>query len=106
MFRFGESTLCSSWLVTCSNWLDISACYLQVMYFTATSPYVLMFILLIRGVTLPGAWEGIKFYIVPDWTKIAEPQVGTDKVNVGCLEFPPPHATMILCAAALVLSNG
>ena len=66
------------------------------MYFTATSPYVLMFILLIRGVTLPGAWEGIKFYIVPDWTKIAEPQVGTDKVDVGYLEFPPRHAIMII----------
>lgn len=69
------------------------------MYFTATSPYVLMFILLIRGVTLPGAWEGIKFYIVPDWTKIAEPQVGTHKVNFH-------RHTRQLYAAALVLSNG
>jgi len=45
------------------------------MYFTATSPYILMTILLIRGVTLPGAWEGIKFYVLPTWSKLMEPQV-------------------------------
>ena len=48
---------------------------LQVMYFTATSPYILVCILMVRGVTLPGAFEGIKFYLVPDWSKIAQPQV-------------------------------
>ncbi len=48
---------------------------LQVMYFTATSPYILMFVLLIRGVTLPGAIEGVKFYVLPKWEKLLEPQV-------------------------------
>lgn len=50
---------------------------LQVMYFTATSPYILMFVLMIRGVTLPGAMEGVKFYILPDWSKLLDPQVST-----------------------------
>ena len=45
------------------------------MYVTATSPYLLLLILLVRGVTLPGAWEGIKFYLLPDWAKLADPQV-------------------------------
>jgi SNF family Na+-dependent transporter len=45
------------------------------MYFTATSPYILMLILLIRGATLDGADEGLKFYLLPDWSKLAEPQV-------------------------------
>ncbi|XP_056010496.1 sodium- and chloride-dependent taurine transporter-like isoform X1 [Ostrea edulis] len=50
----------------------------KVMYFTATSPYLLMLILLIRGATLDGAEEGLKFYLLPDWSKLNEPQVWVD----------------------------
>ncbi|XP_060572147.1 sodium- and chloride-dependent taurine transporter-like [Ruditapes philippinarum] len=50
----------------------------KVMYFTATSPYILMFILLIRGVTLEGASDGLKFYLVPDFSRLQDPQVWVD----------------------------
>jgi len=50
----------------------------KVMYFTATSPYIIMFILMIRGVTLPGAYDGIKFYLNPDWERMKDPQVWVD----------------------------
>ena len=45
------------------------------MYFTATSPYVLMFVLLIRGVTLEGASTGLRYYLLPEWGRLADPQV-------------------------------
>ena len=45
------------------------------MYFTATFPYVLITILLVRAVTLPGAAEGIKYYLLPDWSKLKEGKV-------------------------------
>lgn len=48
------------------------------MYFTATSPYILMCVLLIRGVTLPGALDGIKFYLIPDWNRLRDTQVWID----------------------------
>ncbi|CAD5120615.1 DgyrCDS9172 [Dimorphilus gyrociliatus] len=50
----------------------------KVMYVTATSPYLLMLALLIRGVTLPGSSKGIEFYLLPDWSKLLDSQVWVD----------------------------
>ncbi|XP_018603928.1 sodium- and chloride-dependent GABA transporter 2-like [Scleropages formosus] len=47
----------------------------KVVYFTATFPYVILFVLLIRGLTLPGALQGIVFYLYPDPTRLADAQV-------------------------------
>lgn len=50
----------------------------KVVYFTATFPYVVLTILLIRGVTLEGAVDGIIFYLYPDFTRLTEAQVWID----------------------------
>ncbi|XP_021364484.1 sodium- and chloride-dependent taurine transporter-like isoform X2 [Mizuhopecten yessoensis] len=50
----------------------------KVVYFTATFPYVVLITLLIRGLTLDGALYGIKYFLIPDFSKLAEAQVWVD----------------------------
>ena len=47
----------------------------QIVYFTATFPYVVLTILLIHGITLPGAIDGIIFYLKPDFKKLLNAEV-------------------------------
>ncbi|CAG5131871.1 unnamed protein product, partial [Candidula unifasciata] len=42
----------------------------KIVYVTATFPYLIMMILLIREASLPGASRGINEYIIPKWGKL------------------------------------
>lgn len=45
------------------------------MYFTVLFPYVVLCALFVRGITLPGAWQGILYFVLPDWSQLAKPKV-------------------------------
>jgi SNF family Na+-dependent transporter len=47
----------------------------KVAYFTATFPYLMLTVLVVRGVTLPGASTGILYFLTPDWSRLAEPEI-------------------------------
>ncbi|OQV19160.1 Sodium- and chloride-dependent glycine transporter 2 [Hypsibius exemplaris] len=46
----------------------------KAVYVTATMPFVVLFILLGRGASLPNALEGIKYFIVPNFERLLDIQ--------------------------------
>ncbi|XP_071088294.1 sodium- and chloride-dependent glycine transporter 2-like [Haliotis cracherodii] len=65
-----------------SGWIIVFLCIIRgiksagkVVYVTATLPYLLLIILLIRSLMLPGSDEGLLVYIKPDFNKLMEMQV-------------------------------
>ncbi|MBN3304276.1 INE protein, partial [Amia calva] len=47
----------------------------KVVYFTATFPYLILTALLINNVQLPGAKNGILYFVTPVWSKLLDVQV-------------------------------
>eukprot|EP00064_Thunnus_orientalis_P012706 superscaffoldBa00001982_g12741 len=50
----------------------------KAVFFTATFPFIMLLVLLVRGVTLPGAMKGIIYYLYPDLSRLSDPQVWMD----------------------------
>uniref|UniRef100_A0A8D2LEU0 Transporter n=2 Tax=Varanus komodoensis TaxID=61221 RepID=A0A8D2LEU0_VARKO len=50
----------------------------KVVWITATLPYVVLSVLLIHGLTLPGAYDGIKAYLNIDFRRLKEATVWID----------------------------
>jgi len=61
-------------LVYFSIWKGIKSVS-KVVMITMPLPVLLLFVLLIRGITLPGASEGILFYLKPDFNALLDLQV-------------------------------
>jgi len=63
--------LALAWTIVCLCLIKGVQSSGKVVYFTALFPYLVLVILLVRGVTLDGAYEGIIFYIYPSAEKVA-----------------------------------
>ncbi|XP_044027255.1 inactive sodium-dependent neutral amino acid transporter B(0)AT3 isoform X1 [Siniperca chuatsi] len=75
------------WLVIClaSAWCVVYICFIKgiesmgkAVYVTATFPYLVLTIFLIRALTLPGATDGLVYLFTPDWEILKNPQVWLD----------------------------
>ncbi|XP_020816689.1 sodium-dependent nutrient amino acid transporter 1 [Drosophila serrata] len=53
----------------------------KAAYVLALFPYVVMFILLVRALTLPGAYDGVMYFLTPQWHKLMEPMVWYNAVT-------------------------
>jgi neurotransmitter:Na+ symporter, NSS family len=64
-----------SWiLIYFSVWKGVKSVS-KVVVWTATLPFVILLVLLIRAVTLPGAGNGLSVYLVPVWSSLLDPQL-------------------------------
>ncbi|XP_016946105.2 sodium-dependent nutrient amino acid transporter 1 [Drosophila suzukii] len=79
-----------SWQLTLALFVSWVVIFLVIMrgvkssgkaaYFLALFPYVVLFVLLIRAVTLEGAREGIIFFLEPQWGELLNPTVWKEAV--------------------------
>jgi solute carrier family 6 amino acid transporter-like protein 5/7/9/14 len=53
----------------------------KASYVLAVFPYVILSILLGRAITLPGAWDGIVYFLKPQWREMLNYQVWFDAVT-------------------------
>ncbi|GFY50126.1 sodium-dependent serotonin transporter [Trichonephila inaurata madagascariensis] len=67
----------------------------KVVWFTATMPYAVLFILLCRGVTLEGSLDGIKYYLSPKWEKLLESDVWIDAATQIFFSLGPGFGTLL-----------
>lgn len=47
----------------------------KVVYVTVLLPWLLLIVFIIRGITLPGAVDGLNYYLTPDFTKLLSAKV-------------------------------
>ena len=54
----------------------------KAAYFLAIFPYIVLITILIKGLTLPGALNGIKYFITPQWEKLLDIHVSLDSSSL------------------------
>lgn len=74
-------TLFISWLIIGFSILKGVKSSGKTMYVTATLPYVILTILLVRGLMLDGAIDGIKYFIKPVPSRLKEAKIWKDAVS-------------------------
>jgi NSS family neurotransmitter:Na+ symporter len=64
------------------SWIWIIACVWKgtksvgkIVFYTVSIPYALILVFMVRGLSLPGASEGLSYYLTPDWARLADPGI-------------------------------
>ncbi|KAK6625289.1 hypothetical protein RUM43_005583 [Polyplax serrata] len=77
----------------------------KAVWVTALAPYVVLFILLARGATLPGAADGILYYLTPDCSKLLEKKVWIDAASQIFFSLGPGFGTLLALSSYNKFNN-
>ncbi|KAJ8919805.1 hypothetical protein NQ315_006334 [Exocentrus adspersus] len=77
----------------------------KAVWITALAPYVVLIILLGRGVSLPGASEGIRYYLTPDWDKLYSSKVWIDAASQIFFSLGPGFGTLLALSSYNKFNN-
>jgi len=100
--------LAAAWTIVCLCLIKGVQSSGKVVYFTALFPYLVLVILLIRGATLPGAYDGIIFYVYPSYEKmqgLANIKVWADAATQIFYSLGPSFGGLITLASYNKFSN-
>ncbi|KAJ1532232.1 hypothetical protein ONE63_000849 [Megalurothrips usitatus] len=94
------------------SWIVLYACLARgvqssgkAAYFTTIFPIVLLTILLCRGATLDGAWEGVSYYITPRWEILRDANVWGDAASQVFYSFGIGCGSLITLSSYSKFSN-
>jgi len=87
-------------------WLVVAVCLLKgvkssgkVVYFTSLFPYALLIVLAFRALTLPGALDGVRLYLTPQWHRLLDIGIWTDAAKQIIFSLGPA------CGCVITLSS-
>ncbi|XP_046552145.1 sodium- and chloride-dependent glycine transporter 2-like [Haliotis rubra] len=77
----------------------------KIVYVTVSCPYILILVFLVRSSTLPGAVDGVMFYIMPDFNKLADPKVWMEALGLSLYQMGISYGFLITMAAHNPVTN-
>ncbi|XP_018334453.1 sodium-dependent serotonin transporter [Agrilus planipennis] len=77
----------------------------KAVWITALAPYFVLIILLVRGVTLPGAANGIRYYLTPEWYKLYNSRVWIDAASQIFFSLGPGFGTLLALSSYNKFNN-
>ena len=91
--------LAGAWVIVCLCLIKGVQSSGKVVYFTALFPYFVLVILLVRGLTLPGAFKGIEFYVEPKLDTLKNIDVWKDAATQIFYSLGPAFGGLITLAS-------
>ena len=71
----------------------------NLIIYTASGPFVILFLLLVRGLFLKGAFKGLTYLFYPNWSKLLDGSVWVDALTQVFFQISIGYGTIISLSA-------